>query len=373
MPRRPAHPSARSHVYEPGGRAGPARLEWDGARLASVGRALHGVDHTRGNHMEYRTLTGTGATVSRVSLGTMTFGREVDEPTAIRMVHMALDAGVNLIDEADMYADGRSEEIVGKALRGRRDGVVLVSKVANPSGPHELRDSGLHRWHVLRGVEDILRRLQTDRLDILYLHRPDPRTPLEETLAAFDSLVQQGKVMYVGMSNYPAWQVCEALYESRIHGWAPPVVTQYPYNLLTRSLDEEATGFLVAKRIGLTVYNPLAGGLLTGKHSLEAGPRERTRLADSEEYHRRFWHPANFRAIERLKGIAAEAGKSLIELSLQWLATQPHVDSIVIGASRPEHLEENLRAAEGRLDDGALRACDEVWAELRGPHFSYRR
>lgn len=323
--------------------------------------------------MEYRTLTGTGATVSRVCLGTMTFGREVDEDTAIRMVHMALDAGVNFIDEANIYANGRSEEIVGRALVDRRDEVVLASKVANFSGRHRLRDAGLHRWHIIRGVEDILTRLQTDRLDILYMHRPDRRTPIEETLDAMDRLVAQGKVMYVGMSNYPAWQVCDAVWAAKANGWTPPVVTQYPYNLITRTLDAEATGFLQAKGVGMTVYNPLAGGFLTGKHTRGSAPQKGTRFAESQEYYTRFWHEANFTALDRLREIARGAGKTLIELSLQWLASQPHVDAMVLGASKPEHLEQNIRAADGRLDEETLRACDEVWQELRGPAFAYSR
>ena len=323
--------------------------------------------------MEYRTLTGTGATVSRVCLGTMTFGREVDEATAIRMVHTALDAGVNVVDEADLYAGGRSEEIVGKALLGKRDAVVLCSKVANPSGPYPLRDAGLHRWHVIKGVEDILTRLQTDRLDVLYMHRPDRQTPMEETLSAIDRLVQQGKVLYVGMSNYAAWQVCDARWLARTNGWAAPVVTQYPYNLITRSLDEEAVEFLRTSRVGLTVYNPLAGGLLTGKHSSAAAPAEGTRIADSAEYYRRFWNETNRQAVARLQAIAAEAGKTLIELAFQWLATQPDVDSIVVGASKPAHLEQNIAAVSGRLDEATLRACDEVWREIRGEHFAYSR
>jgi len=323
--------------------------------------------------MEYRTLTGTGITVSRVCLGTMTFGREAEEATATQMLHMALDAGVNFVDTADVYAEGRSEEILGRALQGVRDGIVLASKVANPSGQYKLRDSGLHRWHIIKGVEDILGRLQTDRLDILYMHRPDRATPMEETLSAMDRLVQQGKVMYVGMSNFASWQVMDAIWQARTHGWALPVVTQYPYNLITRSLDEEATEFLKTERIGLTVYNPLAGGLLTGKHRREAGPTDGTRFAESPEYYRRFWHRANFDAVDRLKEIAAQAGKTLIELAFQWLSSQDHVDSIILGATKPEHLEQNLAAFEGRLDSATLQACDEVWAELRGPHFSYNR
>ena len=323
--------------------------------------------------MKYRTLRGTGATVSRLSLGTMTFGREIDEETSIRMVHMALDAGINFVDEADIYAGGRSEEIVGKALQGRRDAVVLASKVGNRSGPDRLRDAGLHRYHVIRGVEDILRRLRTDRLDILYMHRPDPRTPLEETLAAFDHLVRQGKVLYVGMCNYAAWQVGEAVLRGERSGWAPPVVIQVPYNLLTRSVEAECVAFCDRFSIGMTVYNPLAAGLLSGKHIAAPEPAQGTRFAADKQYYERYWTQANQAAVAALAEIARRAGKTLIELSLQWLLAQPHVDSVILGASRFEHLEANLQAAEGELDQPTLQACDAVWAELRGSHFQYNR
>lgn len=262
--------------------------------------------------MEYRTLTGTGITVSRASLGTMTFGRETDEETAIRMVHMALDAGVNWIDTADAYSGGRSEEIVGKAFKGKRDDVILASKVANFAGKNRLRDAGLHRWHVLKGVEESLRRLGTDRLDILYMHRPDHATPIEETLAAFDTLVQQGKVIYVGMSNFASWQLCEALLKSRMHGWAPPVVTQVPYNLITRSIDEECVPFCKHFGMGITVYNPLAAGLLTGKYRRDTPPPQATRLAENQTYYNRYWSEANFEAMERLEAMAKQAGKTFI-------------------------------------------------------------
>lgn len=303
----------------------------------------------------------------------MTFGQQVDETTAIRMVDMALDAGINFIDEADVYVGGKSEEIVGKALKGKRDKVVLASKVCNFVGEDERRDSGLHRWHVIRGVEACLKRLQTDCLDICYLHRPDNNTPIEETLAAFDMLVQQGKVIYVGMSNYTSWQVCEALWKADVKRWSPPVVMQLPYNLITRSIDEECVAFSKKMNIGITVYNPLAGGLLTGKHSQQDGPKAGGRFDLNRDYCNRFWQDANFLALQSLNRIAEEAGKSLLELSLQWLMSQPHVDSIILGASQPEHLEANIQAADGILDETTLNACDQIWQALRGSHFAYSR
>lgn len=322
--------------------------------------------------MEYTTLRGTGATVSRVTLGTMTFGDQVDERDAIRMVDVALDAGVNVVDTADVYTGGRSEEIVGKALRGRRDQVVLASKVCNAVGEGP-KERGLHRWHVIRGVEASLRRLGTECLDICYLHRPDRDTPIEETLAAFDDLVRQGKVMYVGMSNYAAWQVAHAKWLADGHHWASPTVIQVPYNLLARGIEEECVEFALELDVGVAVYNPLAGGLLTGKHAIDEGPRAGTRFALREDYHRRYWHPVNFDAAEKLAKIAADAGKGLAELALQWVMTQEVVDSVILGVSRIEQLESNLRLCEGRLDGETRARCDEVWSEVRGPHFRYNR
>jgi aryl-alcohol dehydrogenase (NADP+) len=323
--------------------------------------------------MEYQTLRGTGITVSRVSLGTMTFGAQVDEATSIRMVHMAIDAGVNFIDTADVYVRGVSEEIVGKALQGKRDKVVLASKVCNFVGEDRIKDSGLHRWHVIRGIEASLKRLGTDCLDICYLHRPDGRTPIEETLSAFDTLVQQGKVVYVGMSNYAAWQICEALWKGSANRWPSPVVTQVPYNLLTRGIEQELVPFSKAMDVGITVYNPLAGGLLTGKHSKREAPEEGTRFALNKEYYGRYWLDSNLSAVQELTGIAQGAGLSLTQLAFQWLLSQGHVDSIIVGISKIEHLKENLRSADGKLDEDTLEACDEVWGKLRGDYFRYNR
>jgi len=323
--------------------------------------------------MEFQYLRGTGIKVSRICLGTMTFGDQADEATSIKMVDMAIDAGVNFIDTADAYVGGKSEVIVGKALKGKRDKVVLASKVANAVGPDRFKDGGLHRWHVIKGVEESLKRLQTDCLDIFYLHKPDWNTPIEETMAAFDTLVQQGKVMYVGMSNFASWQVMKALWKCDAHHWAPPVVLQLPYNLITRSIDEECVSFSKEMNIGMTVYNPLAAGMLTGKHTRDVAPDKSTRLGRNKDYYGRFWQDRNFDALDMLKKIADGADKTMIELSLQWLMSQPVVDSMILGASKLEHLEHNIKAAEGRLEKDTLKACDEVWQHIRGGHFAYNR
>jgi aryl-alcohol dehydrogenase-like predicted oxidoreductase len=323
--------------------------------------------------MEYRTLTGTGATVSRVCLGTMTFGSQVDEADSIRMVHRALDAGVNFIDTADVYNQGLSETITGKALKGKRDEVVLASKVGNPVGPHELKDLGLTRWHIIHGVEASLKRLQTECLDIYYLHRPDYNTPLEESLAAFDQLVRQGKVMYVGISNYASWQICHALSLCDQNRFPPPVVTQVPYNLLTRGIEQELLPLCREFGIGVTVYNPLAAGLLTGKHDFTGPPTQGTRFQLDPQYFDRYWTDSHFEGATKLMEIAEQAGVKPTALAFQWLAGQEIVDAILVGASRMEHLEENLFAWQGTLDEDTLEACDRVWERIRGDSFRYNR
>ncbi len=302
----------------------------------------------------------------------MTFGDQLNEADSIRIVEESLDQGINFIDTADAYTGGESERITGKALKGKRDRVFLASKVANPVGPDPVKDSGLNRWHVMRGVEDSLRRLQTDCLDLYYLHTPDRSTPIEETLAAMDLLVQQGKINYVGMSNYASWQVCEALWKCDRNRWANPVALQLPYNLITRSIDEECVEFVREMDLGLVVYNPIAGGLLTGKHR-RGKAADGSRYVDNQMYIDRYWHDSMFDAVESLESIASEMGLSLVELSYRWLASQDIVDSIIMGVSKVEQLKMNVSAAEGRLDDAILAACDAVWAQFRGPHFKYNR
>jgi len=322
--------------------------------------------------MEYGHLRGTGISASRLSLGTMTFGAQADEATSDRMIRLALDAGIDFIDTADAYVGGRSEEIVGRALKGVRDKVVLATKIANHVGPGR-RDGGLNRYHIIKGVEDSLRRLQTDHIDIYYWHRPDDDTGIEETLAAFDTLVSQGKVLYMGMSNFASWQVCEVMWKANVHTWPVPVVLQLPYNLITRGVEDECVAFMDKMGLGMTVYNPLAGGLLTGKQHEEAGPIKGTRFDYSSAYFDRYWQDVNFRAVGELGHMAKDAGLTLIELALRWLLAQPHVSSIILGASKIEHLESNIKAAQGTLSEDVMDACDAIWAQVRGPSFKYNR
>lgn len=322
--------------------------------------------------MEQRLLRGTGARVSRVCLGTMTFGQQVDEAEADRILGAAMNAGVNFVDTADVYVDGASETITGRLLKGKRDQVVLASKVGSPSSDGNPRTSGLHKWHVIHGVEQSLRRLQTDCLDILYLHRPDRDTPVEETLEACDLLVRQGKAHYLASSNHASWRMMEMTLKSEQSGYTKPCAMQLPYNLITRGIEDECLEYSEKFEVGLVVYNALAGGLLTGKHNA-AKPMEGSRFDYSKMYFDRYWRGSNFQAVEALKQVAELAGISLPELSLRWLAIQPLVDSILIGASRLSQLEQNLAAIDGKLSREALAACDHVWEQIRGEHFCYYR
>ncbi len=325
--------------------------------------------------MQYRTLGRTGLKVSEVCLGTMTFGDQVSETDAISITRTALDQGVNFIDTANMYVKGRSEEIVGKAITGRRDDVVLASKVgiemsANPN------DVGLSRKNIMRAVEDSLRRLDTDYLDIYYAHRPDYTTPIDSTLRAFDDLVRQGKVRYLACSNYRAFQLSKALWLSDVQHLARFDLIQPPYNLLTRDIEYELLPLCVEEGLGVCVYNPLAGGLLTGKHDPSKPPATGTRFATDtmgRMYYDRYWNESNFAAVEQVRAIAAEAGKDMAQMALAWILTNPAVTSIIIGATSMKHVSHNMAATVVTLSADERAKCDEVWYKLRPLRFFYGR
>lgn len=322
--------------------------------------------------MEYVNLGSSGLKVSNVCMGTMTFGDQADEKECARMVEMCLDAGVNFFDTANVYNAGLSEEILGRALKGRRDDVVVATKVRGRIGPGP-NEVGLSRRHILKAVDDSLRRLQTDYVDLYYLHQPDYETPIEETMAAMDTLVRQGKVRYVGVSNYASWQICEALNVCEQEHLAPIVCVQPMYNLVARGIEQELLPFCRKFGIGVVPYNPLAGGLLTGKHTKGEPPKKGTRFDLKETYQDRYWHPRLFDAAQELCGIADTAGLSPVELALQWLLARAEVTSVILGASRREQLEENLAACEGKLPPDVGEPCDDVWEELRGPVPRYNR
>jgi aryl-alcohol dehydrogenase-like predicted oxidoreductase len=324
-------------------------------------------------NMDKRTLPHTDLSVSRVALGTMTFGAQTDEPTARSMVDACLDFGVKFFDTANVYNQGASETILGNALRGRRERVVIATKVRGKMGepPDE---SGLSRGAIHKAIEASLKRLETDYVDIYYLHQPDYGVPIEETMAAMDELVREGKVRYAAVSNYAAWQIAEIHCVCKSRGFAAPHISQPLYNLLARGIEEEYLPFCKSFEVGVIPYNPLAGGLLTGKQRTAAGPMAGTRFDKNQMYLDRYWHADFFAAVEELEIVAREADITLVELSLRWLLAQPLVDSILLGASRIEHLEQNLAASAGpALEAATLEKCDAVWKRLRGITPKYNR
>ena len=335
-----------------------------GKRVAS-GYATLGV-------METRTLPHTDLCVSRACFGTMTFGAQVDEAAALRIVDRAIDGGINFFDTANVYNHGVSETIVGKALQGRRDRVVLASKVRGKmgDGPDE---TGLSRAAIRKAIDESLRRLGTDYLDLYYLHQPDYDVRIEETLAAMDELVRAGKVRYPAASNYAAWQMTQTFAICAREGYRPPFVTQPMYNLLARGLEPEYAPMCREFGVSMVVYNPLAGGLLTGKQKRQA-PLAGTRFDNNQMYLSRYWYDVTFDAVQELAVIARDAGRSLVSLSLNWLLHHTATDCVILGASRIEQLEENLGAMEqGPLSAETVAACDGVWAKLRGVTPQYNR
>jgi aryl-alcohol dehydrogenase-like predicted oxidoreductase len=319
--------------------------------------------------MEYRTLGRSGLRVSVLAMGTMTFGGTgafanvgstgVDD--ARRQVDMCLDAGINLIDTADVYSDGLAEEIVGRVLDGRRDRVLLATKVRMPMGPGP-NDAGLSRHHVITGCEDSLRRLGTDHIDLYQVHEWDGQTPLEETLEALDLLVQAGKVRYTGASNYTSWQLMKALGTADRAGLPRFVSQQIYYSLQAREAEYELIPLAVDQGLGVLVWSPLAGGLLSGKYrrnqQAPAGSRQLTDWGEPPVYDQEKLYDI----IEVLAGIAGQRGVSAAQVALAYTLGKPAVSSVVIGARTTEQLADNLAAASVTLTGDERSQLDEVSA-----------
>lgn len=302
----------------------------------------------------------------------MTFGGQMDEPAAARTFDRCLDAGINFFDTANIYNKGVSEQIVGRLMRGRRNRIVLASKLRGKMGEAP-GESGLSPAAMRKALDDSLRRLNTDYLDLYYLHMPDPGVPIEDSLATMEEFVRAGKVRYPASSNYAAWQVCQMLWLADSHGWKPATVTQPMYNMLTRGIEQEYLPMCRELGVGTVVYNPLAGGMLTGKQPREA-PLPGTRFDKNELYLGRYWHQAQFDAVDRLRAVAAAAGRSMVSLALNWLLHHTTIDCVILGASRLEQIEENLRALEdGALPADVVQACDRIWEGLRGVTPKYNR
>ena len=322
--------------------------------------------------MDSRKLGHTDLAVSRICFGTMTFGSQMDQATAHRTLDYCVDQGINFIDTANVYNRGEAERITGKWLAANRNKVVLATKVRGKMGdaPDE---QGLSKAAILKAIDASLERLQTDHVDLYYLHQPDYDVPVEESLEAMESLVKAGKVRYPASSNYSGWQVTEMLWLAEKNGWTPATVTQPMYNLLARGIEQEYLPMTQHFGLANCVYNPLAGGLLTGKQRREQ-PQSGTRFDNNQMYLDRYWHPAYFDAVDQLARIAQAAGRSLIGLSLNWILHHTTVDAVILGASRLEQLEQNLKTlGDGPLAKETLDACDQVWRDLRGVTPKYNR
>jgi aryl-alcohol dehydrogenase-like predicted oxidoreductase len=323
--------------------------------------------------VQYKKLGRTGLKVSAIGIGTMFFGTQVNEVEAINILDVAFDNGINLFDTANAYTGGQSEEIVGKVIKNKRHSIVLATKVGHKQGAGP-NDYGLSHEHVMLAVENSLKRLGTDYIDIYYAHTPDYYTPIEETLRAFDILVQQGKVRYIACSNIRAWQLIKSLWVSDKYNLARFDCIQSVYNLLTRDIEYELLPCCAGEGVGVTVFNPLAAGLLTGKYDLNQPPapdnrfgRERTGPRERDMY----WLLANFQAVAHLKKIADAHSRNLTQFSLAWIINNPLISSAIVGASVAKQLEKNIMAVDIKLTAEENKACDDVWTELRPPRVFY--
>ncbi|GLU46107.1 aldo/keto reductase family protein [Nocardiopsis ansamitocini] len=315
--------------------------------------------------MEFRHLGSSGLVVSEISYGNwITHGSQVEEESAVACVHAALDEGVTTFDTADVYAGGRAEEVLGRALKGqRRDGLEIFSKVFWPTGESR-NDRGLSRKHIVRGVEDSLRRLGTDYLDLYQAHRFDHGTPLEETLRAFDDLVRQGKVLYIGVSEWRAEEIERALAIADALGLQRPVSNQPQYNMLWRVIESEVVPASERGGLGQIVWSPIAQGVLTGKYPPGQAPPAGSRGTDEKSgarFIKRFLDDQELLTrVQGLSGLAAEAGLTQAQLAVAWVLQNPNVSSAIVGASRPEQVRDNVQAAGVRLDAGLLARIDEL-------------
>ncbi|MHB8452027.1 MAG: aldo/keto reductase [Mycobacteriales bacterium] len=324
--------------------------------------------------MEHVRLGRTGLMVSRLCLGTMTFGLQCDEETSRAILDRAAAAGVTFLDTADVYplggsleTVGRTEEIVGRWLAGRREQFVVATKCFGATGPAAW-DWGNSRKHILTAVEASLRRLGTDYIDLYQLHGPDATTPIEETLEALDSLVRSGKVRYVGCSNFLAYQVALALGRSDARGLVRFASVQPRYNLLFRAGERELLPLCLEEGVGVIPYNPIAGGMLAGKHDRTRPPPEGTRFTLGSAagiYQGRYWHDDVFDTVDALTALARETGVELATFATAWVLSHPAVTAPIIGASRPEQLDATLAGAECWLEPEVKARADELTARYR--------
>ena len=309
--------------------------------------------------MEYRKLGNSGLEVSVVGLGTNNFGRRLDFAGTQRVIDASIEHGVTFIDTANIYSAGQSEEYIGRALGDRRQQAVLTTKASGAMGQGPNR-KGNSRKHLTAEVEASLTRLQTDYMDLFQVHFPDRAVPIEETLRALDDLVRQGKVLYVGVSNFSAWETAEAVWTARSLGLNQVVSVQSEYSLLQRDVEKELIPFCRAYDIGMIPYFPLASGFLTGKYRRGEPLPDGTRLAGMPDgpFRDRWLNEGNFQVLETAEEFARQRGHTVLELAIAWLAAQPQVASVIAGATKPEQVEQNAKAADWQLSESDLQELE---------------
>ena len=325
--------------------------------------------------MQQKRMGRTGLRVSEICLGTMTFGIQADQAAAFAIMDTAERHGITFFDTSDVYPlgaapgqQGATETIVGNWLheRGARERIVLATKARGAMGPGP-NQGGLSRKHLIEACEASLRRLRTDYIDLYQCHHPDDETPIDETMRAMDDLVRDGKVRYLGCSNYPAWQIARALWTSDKHNLARFDCAQPRYNILYRMIEQEILPLCRAEGIGVIAYNPLAAGMLTGRYrqgrALEANSRFTLERAGAR-YRARYWNDAAHEAVDSLGGYFDERGISLTHAALAWVLGQPGITSAIVGASRAEQLDDSLARLDLKLDADALARCNAVWFDL---------
>jgi len=309
--------------------------------------------------MEYRRLGRCGLKVSEICLGTMTFGHTTDAVEAKRIVDLAFDSGVNFFDTANSYAESRSESILGKTLEGRRGDAIIATKFANPMG-HGPNDSGMSRAHIMVAVEESLRRLGTDYIDIYYIHHVDIQTPLEEMLRAMDDLVHQGKVRYTACSNYEAWRLMESLWLSRTNGWEEFACYQPQYSLVVRDIEQEVIPVCQLKGLGVVVWGPLAGGFLAGGYKPGQRSVAGTRSAEGWAFPRTYFAVVADDILGTMLEVAEQLGRTPAQVALRWVLEQPAITSTIVGARTVEQFRDSLGASGWSLPDEALARLNKV-------------
>jgi aryl-alcohol dehydrogenase-like predicted oxidoreductase len=307
-----------------------------------------------------RRLGKSGVRVSAVGLGGNNFGRFCDEAATAAIIHHALELGVNFIDTAEIYSNGVSEQFIGKALKGRRHDVVLATKTGARDEPGSEAGGRLSRKRIVARLEASLKRLGTDYVDVYYLHFPDPQTPIEESLRAMDDMVRDGKVLYPACSNYSAWEVAEIMGICDKRGFAAPVVSQDPYSLLDRSVEQEMVPACLHFGLSIVPYSPLAGGFLTGKYRRGKAVPEGTRGHASEPWQQNWLTDRHFDLLDKLEAFASARDRSVGALAVAWLLAQPVVCSVIAGATSAAQVESNVEAAGWILSDQELRELDQL-------------